>query len=192
MHPNRSVHWRFRNQPGQILLLHSLVSSAFPAHFLPPCAGGGSVQVRERLFCPMPQVLEQADQSIHLLHWPSTAIWKSNWLRRLCIENYFWYTGCIKVRKIWLTSSIDEYLNNLLGQACTLQRCDCFCVPRQSWPPLAGGGLLHVLILFWTPPPQDSVQKSHSSQAPQWPSTVSKKIRCLNLNFLHNILKHIQ
>lgn len=31
---------------------------------MPPCAGGGSVQVRERLFCPMPQVLEQADQSI--------------------------------------------------------------------------------------------------------------------------------
>ena len=68
MHRNRSVHWRFRNQPGQILLLHPLVSSAFPAHFLPPCAGGGLVQVRERLFSPMPQVLEQADQSLHLLH----------------------------------------------------------------------------------------------------------------------------
>ena len=60
------------NQPGHSAVLHVLVSLAIPSHFLPPCAGGGLVQVLLRDCTPPPHVTLQFVHSDHSVQFPST------------------------------------------------------------------------------------------------------------------------
>lgn len=57
----------FPDIPGQGWVLHDLVSEASPTQLLPPCLGGGLVQVLSLCSMPPPQVTG------HLLHVPHDA-----------------------------------------------------------------------------------------------------------------------
>ena len=59
-------------QPLHSPSAHSLVSLAFPEHPLPPCAGGGLVQVLERSWTPFSHVTLHSPQSPKSLHPPFT------------------------------------------------------------------------------------------------------------------------
>ena len=58
--------------PGQGSSLHERSIFSFPVHSFPPCAGGGLVQVRDRLWVPTPHVSEHVSQSPQSVQLPST------------------------------------------------------------------------------------------------------------------------
>jgi len=42
--------------------------------------------------------------------------------------------------------------------------------PWHCWPPLAGAGLVHVLVREWTPPPHVTEHELQAPQTDHWPS----------------------
>ena len=54
------------------MFMHAFDSTASPSQSFPPLAGGGLLQVLERVCVPFPQPAEQAPQSLYSLHPPST------------------------------------------------------------------------------------------------------------------------
>lgn len=52
--------------------LQDCISSSDPLHSLPPCCGGGLVQVRDRFRVPPPHVTLHCDHAFQSVHLPST------------------------------------------------------------------------------------------------------------------------
>ena len=61
--------------------------------------------------------------------------------------------------------------NNLFGQGSSLHALVSSLSPGHDSPPNAGGRLVQVLDLFWTPPPHETGHSPHSFQSDQLPST---------------------
>ena len=60
--------------PGQLSILHFVVTNEDPAQLLPPPDRVGLVHVLVLDTCPAPHVLEQVEYVPHSLHWPLTEI----------------------------------------------------------------------------------------------------------------------
>ena len=63
----------------------------------------------------------------------------------------------------------------LPGQGCTLHIFVSTKVPSQSFPRNCGTGLVHVLILDWTPPPHVALHSEYSANGEKPPSTIIKQ-----------------
>lgn len=61
-----------RSIPGQGPNAHAVFSVLDPEQFRPPCAGDGSVHVRERMRVPLAHVTSHPPQSVHTPQCPST------------------------------------------------------------------------------------------------------------------------
>ena len=71
--------------------------------------------------------------------------------------------------------AIFFWIGYLPGHGNVLHSSDCFEGPRQFFPPFAGAGLSHFLILCFTPPPQLFVHCPKMLHGDQLPSTKIKK-----------------
>lgn len=58
--------------PGQGLMLHMIISTAFPSHGCPPCWADGLLQVLVLVRLPCPQLLVHSSQGLHSDQLPST------------------------------------------------------------------------------------------------------------------------
>ena len=63
----------------------------------------------------------------------------------------------------------------ILLQSLRLQGSSLVAFPRQSWPPIPGGGLVQVRENGSVPGPQSVEQLPDSCQGVHWPSTAVKK-----------------
>lgn len=60
-----------------------------PEQSRPPYSGEGLEQLRNRLFCPYPQVVLQEPQSLQLVHPPSTATIHCHWSCAISIQQNY-------------------------------------------------------------------------------------------------------
>lgn len=81
------------------------------------------------------------------------------------------------IDKLSLSQPIAIFLSigYLPGHGNVLHSSDCFEGPRQFFPPFAGAGLSHFLILYFTPPPQLVVHCPKTLHGDQLPSTKKQK-----------------
>ena len=146
---------------GQGASLQALVSPLAPGHGFPPNAGGGLVHVLDRLCSPPPQVKGQLLQPSQTDQLPST---------ETTILHQF-HQHCKSYSRQGLTQAITKLTiskeNTLLGQGASLQALVSSLSPGHGFPPNAGGGSVHVLDRFSTPPPQVTGQLLQALQPDQ-------------------------
>ena len=69
---NKEQDYKQSDLLGHLWVLQRLVSDVGPEHLLPPCAGAGLLQLRDRRWTPLPQDLEHRPYGLQGPYLPST------------------------------------------------------------------------------------------------------------------------
>lgn len=173
--------------PGQGLMLHMIISTAFPSHGRPPYWADGLLQVLVLVWLPRPQLLVHSSQGLHSDQLPSTIQrwnitlsdtlqFKALTLRQSIVREQRW----ISVEHVPIC-----WLKSIPGHSLRWQFCISESDPWQGFPPLAGKGLLQRRLLFWMPFPQVTLQALHVDHWEYPPWTANKTLYFVSV-FVNN------
>lgn len=165
------------SSPGQGLMLHMMVSTACPSHGRPPCWADGLLQVLVLVWLPCPQLLVHSSQKLHSDQWPSTAgRWNHYTTRKIQMASTN-PRGSPKVgnRSLSLLNTRRSIPGHNFFWQCRVSESD----PWHGLPPLAGSGLLHSRLLFWTPFPHVTLQGLQADHSEKPPCTANKTLHAV-------------